>query len=168
MSFVEFDIEKENFNPFEKISKEWFLVTAGEMGHFNTMTASWGFMGFIWNKKCVITVIRPQRYTKEFIDNSEYFTICFFDETQRDALKFCGANSGRDCDKMAKTGLAPMEFDGCVGFEQAKTVLVCKKVYAQEMKEENFVDKELCKKNYPTEDYHTAYYGEIVKAYVKE
>lgn len=168
MSFVEIDIAKENLNPFEKISKEWFLVTAGDMENFNTMTASWGFMGFIWNKNCVVTVVRPQRYTKEFIDKNEYFTLSFFDETQRDALKFCGANSGRDCDKMAKTGLVPVKFDESVGFEQAKMVLVCKKVYAQEMKEENFVDKNLCDKNYPRGDFHTAYYGEIVKAYVKK
>ena len=60
MSFVEIDILKENINPFSKIGKEWFLVTAGDIEKFNTMTASWGFMGVMWNKNCAITVIRPQ------------------------------------------------------------------------------------------------------------
>lgn len=168
MSFKEIDILKENLNPFTKIGKEWFLVTAGDMEKFNTMTASWGFMGVMWNKNCVITAIRPQRYTKEFVDNNEYFTISFFDEQCRDALKFCGANSGRDCDKMKETGLVPVEIEGCVGFEQAEMVIICKKLYAQEMTEESFVVKSVAETNYGAGDYHTAYYGEIVKAFVKE
>lgn len=166
MNFREIDITKESFNPFEKISKEWFLVTAGNKESFNTMTASWGFMGVMWFKNCVTTVIRPQRYTREFMDNNEYFTLSFFDESQRDALKFCGANSGRNCDKMEKTGLIPVELDGCVGYEQAKMVLVCKKLYAQQMTPECFIDKDALEKTYPNKDYHIAYYGEIVKAYV--
>ncbi|MBQ8884428.1 MAG: flavin reductase [Oscillospiraceae bacterium] len=168
MSFVEIDILKENINPFSKIGKEWFLVTAGDIEKFNTMTASWGFMGVMWNKNCAITVIRPQRYTKEFIDNSEYFTMSFFGEECRDALKFCGANSGRDCDKMEKTGLIPVEIENAVTFEQAEMVLVCKKLYAQEMTEDSFVVKSISDANYQAGDFHIAYYGEVVKAFVKE
>ncbi|MBQ7755713.1 MAG: flavin reductase [Oscillospiraceae bacterium] len=168
MSFVEIDILKENINPFSKIGKEWFLVTAGDIEKFNTMTASWGFMGVMWNKNCAITVIRPQRYTKEFIDNSEYFTMSFFGEECRDALKFCGANSGRDCDKMEKTGLIPVEIENAVTFEQAEMVLVCKKLYAQEMTEDSFVVKSISDANYQAGDFHIAYYGEVVKAFVKK
>lgn len=168
MSFVEIDILKENINPFSKIGKEWFLVTAGNIEKFNTMTASWGFMGVMWNKNCAITVIRPQRYTKEFIDNSEYFTMSFFGEECRDALKFCGANSGRDCDKMEKTGLIPVEIENAVTFEQAEMVLVCKKLYAQEMTEDSFVVKSISDANYQAGDFHIAYYGEVVKAFVKK
>lgn len=168
MSFKEIDILKENINPFSKIGKEWFLVTAGDIEKFNTMTASWGFMGVMWNKNCAITVIRPQRYTKEFIDNSKYFTMSFFGEDCRDALKFCGANSGRDCDKMEKTGLIPVEIENAVTFSQAEMVLVCKKLYVQEMTEDSFVDKTLCDVNYKSGDFHVAYYGEVVKAFVKE
>lgn len=168
MNFREIDITGENLNPFDKIGKQWFLVSAGNKESFNTMTASWGFMGVMWNKNCVITAVRPQRYTKEFIDREELFTISFFSEKYRDALKFCGANSGRDCDKMKETGLVPVELDSTVSFEQAETVLVCRKLYAQEMKENCFVLPEVCDKNYPSEDFHTAYYGEIIKAYVNE
>jgi flavin reductase (DIM6/NTAB) family NADH-FMN oxidoreductase RutF len=168
MSFVEIDILKENINPFSKIGKEWFLVTAGDIEKFNTMTASWGFMGVMWNKNCAITVIRPQRYTKEFIDNSEYFTMSFFGEECRDALKFCGANSGRDCDKMEKTGLIPVKIENTVTFEQAEMVIVCKKLYAQEMTEDSFVVKSISDANYQAGDFHIAYYGEVVKAFVKK
>lgn len=168
MSFVEIDILKEQINPFSKIGKEWFLVTAGDIENFNTMTASWGFMGVMWNKNCAVSVIRPQRYTKEFIDNGEYFTMSFFGENCRDALKFCGANSGRDCDKMEKTGLVPVEIENGVTFEQAEMVLVCRKLYAQPMKEECFVDNSLCDSFYQAKDYHVAYYGEIVKVFVRK
>ncbi len=168
MSFVEIDILKEQINPFSKIGKDWFLVTAGDIEKFNAMTASWGFMGVMWNKNCAITVIRPQRYTKEFIDNSEYFTMSFFGEECRDALKFCGANSGRDCDKMEKTGLVPVEIENAVTFEQAEMVLVCKKLYAQEMTGDSFVVKSISDANYQAGDFHIAYYGEVVKAFVKK
>lgn len=167
MSFEKIDITEESFNPFSKIGKDWFLVTAGNKESFNTMTASWGFMGVMWNKNCVVTAIRPQRYTKEFVDKNDCFTISFFDEEQKDALKFCGSHSGRDCDKMEKTGLVPVELEGNVTFEQAKTVLVCKKLYAQEMTGNCFVDKTLVDSNYKEGDFHTAYYGEVVGAYIK-
>ena len=167
MSFEKIDITEESFNPFSKIGKDWFLVTAGNKESFNTMTASWGFMGVMWNKNCVVTAIRPQRYTKEFVDKNDCFTISFFGEEQKDALKFCGSHSGRDCDKMEKTGLVPVELEGNVTFEQAKTVLVCKKLYAQEMTGNCFVDKTLVDSNYKEGDFHTAYYGEVVGAYIK-
>ena len=168
MAFVEIDILKEELNPFSKIGKQWFLVTAGNIEKFNTMTASWGFMGVMWNQNCAITVIRPQRYTKEFIDNSEYFTMSFFGEECRDALKFCGANSGRNCDKMEKTGLTPVEVENSVAFEQAEMVIVCKKLYAQQLNKDSFVIGEICDANYGAGDFHIAYYGEIVKAFVKK
>ena len=97
-----------DFNPYKKIGKEWFLVTAGDESGWNTMTASWGFAGVMWGKNTFTTVIRPQRYTKEFIDKAEYFTISFFKEEYKKALSFCGSHSGRDCDKAKETGLTPV------------------------------------------------------------
>lgn len=168
MSFVEIDIKKEKINPFEMIGDRWFLVTAGNKDNFNTMTASWGMMGVMWGKSCVTTVIRPQRYTKKFIDTNEYFTFSFFGEEFKKALGFCGSHSGKDVDKMKETGLVPVETDGTVSFEQAEIVLVCRKLYAQEMKEECFVDAAIPESCYQAGDFHTAYVGEIVKAYVNK
>lgn len=155
------------FNPFKKIDKEWFLVTAGNDNGWNTMTASWGFAGIIWGKPAFITVIRPQRYTKEFLDKAETFSICFFKESERKAMAFCGANSGRDCDKAEKTGLKPVFTDDTTAFEQADMVLVCEKAYVQEFNEGCFVDKALAQANYAAGDYHTEYIGIIKKVYVK-
>ena len=169
-----------DFNPYKKIGKDWFLVTAGNESGWNTMTASWGFAGVMWGKNTFTTVIRPQRYTKGFIDKAEYFTICFFGEEERTALSFCGSHSGKDCDKAKETGLSPVfisdnssaydneySFD-VTAFKQAKLVLVCKKAYVQEMKPECFVGTSNDEKWYPQKDYHFQYIGEIVKAYTKE
>lgn len=154
-------------NPYKMIDKDWFLVTAGGEQAWNTMTASWGFAGIMWGQKTFTTVIRPQRYTKEFIDKANTFSICFFEEDQRKSLAFCGSNSGRDCDKAEKTGLVPIFTDDTTAFEQAKLVLICEKAYVQEMKAECFIDKALNDANYAANDHHTQYIGIIKKVYVK-
>lgn len=161
------NLTDENINPFKMIGKDWMLVTAGDEKGWNTMTASWGFMGVMWGKNVATAVIRPQRYTKEFIDNSEYFTLSFFDESQKPALSYCGAKSGRDVDKAKETGLNPISVDGTTSFEQAKLIIVCKIMYAQEMNEESFVDKSADEKWYKDKDYHVQYIGEITAVYVK-
>lgn len=167
MSFQEIDLLKEEMNPFQKIGKEWFLITAGDKDGYNMMTASWGFLGIIWGKNTAISVVRPQRYTKQFIDKEEYFTMSFFGKEQREALAFCGSKSGRDFDKAKETGLTPVFLDETVTFEEAELVLVCKKVYVDEIKKQNFLTMMIPEANYPNQDYHTVYVGEIVKAYRK-
>jgi flavin reductase (DIM6/NTAB) family NADH-FMN oxidoreductase RutF len=158
-----------DFNPYKRIGGDWFLVTAGDKSGWNTMTASWGFAGVMWGKNTFTTVIRPQRYTKEFIDNSQYFTISFFDSDCKSALSYCGSHSGRDCDKAVETGLKPLFITGdnfsVTSFEQANLVLICRKSYVQEMKPECFVNTENDEKWYPAKDYHVQYIGEIVAAY---
>lgn len=160
-------IPKMNFNPFEKIGQKWFLVTAGNEDGWNTMTASWGFAGVMWGKNTFTTVIRPQRYTKEFIDKSEYFTISFFGEEYRNALKYCGSHSGRDSDKAEETGLVPVFFDGVTAFEQAEMIIVCKKEYVQPMTGECLLDKDDDKKWFASKDYHVQYIGEIKEIYTR-
>ncbi len=178
LGFTEVSTEMLNtldFNPYQKIGKDWFLVTAGNEAGWNTMTASWGFAGVMWGKNTFTTVIRPQRYTKEFIDKEEYFTISFFGEDMKKALSYCGSHSGRDCDKAKETALAPVfikndsghRFD-VTSFEQAKLVLVCKKAYVQEMNPECFTDSGNDEKWYSAKDYHIQYIGEIVQAYIKK
>ena len=91
-------------NPFTLIGDQWLLITAGTPEHCNTMTASWGGVGVLWAEPSATCYIRPQRYTKEFVDNSDYFTLCFFDESYRKALNLCGSTSGRDVDKIKECG----------------------------------------------------------------
>ncbi|MDD5923716.1 MAG: flavin reductase [Clostridia bacterium] len=159
------DLLQMEANPFDMIGKQWMLITAGDQQKYNTMTASWGGMGVLWNKNVVFIFIRPQRYTLEFVDESEFFTLCFFDDEYKNALKFCGTKSGRDFDKAHETGLTA-RFDMSVPyFEEAKLVLVCKKMYRQQLTENNVIDERVYKEY--NNDYHYMFVGEIVEAYIK-
>ncbi len=166
MEFIKTDISKESFNPFNLIGKDWFLVTSGDKERYNTMTASWGQMGVLWGKPVFTTFVRTSRKTYELMEDNEYFTISFFDEDYRNVLNFCGSHSGRDCDKSKETGLVAVELEGVTTFEQAKTVLVCRKLYAKDMKEDDFLDKSLLK-FYEKDPFHKTFIGEIVSLYKK-
>lgn len=168
MAFQEVKIEELQFNPFTKIGKQWMLITAGDREGHNTMTASWGGIGIMWGKPVVSVYIRPQRYTKEFVDSHDTFTVSFYGEECRKALSICGSKSGRDCDKEKEAGLTPFYTDGTTAFEEAEMIFVCRKQYHQEMKPENFDEMENDEKWYPNRDYHVMYMAEIVKVLVKE
>ena len=155
-------------NTFTLIGKEWMLVTAKKPdGTVNTMTASWGGMGVLWNKNVAFAVIRPQRYTKEFVDNADSFSLTFFGPEYRRQLTYLGTVSGRDEDKIAKAGLTVAECDGVPCFEEAKMVLICRKLFAQDMTAASFVTNSIPEEVYPTGDYHTLYIAEIESVWVK-
>ena len=148
---------------FDLIGKDWALVTSGNAEKFNTMTVSWGGAGIMWGKPVAFTFIRPQRYTFEFTEKSGYYTMSFFDEKYRDALKLCGSKSGRDVDKVAQTGLTPAFTEGGIPyFAEARLVLVCKKLYSQFLNSESVVDEETVSKWYDN-DFHKMYISVIVE-----
>ena len=148
--------------------EKWTLITAGTKDNYNTMTASWGGIGELWNKDVCFIFIRPQRYTFEFTEKEDYFTLSFFSEEYRKALAFCGRNSGRDCDKAKETGLSPISFDESTGFEESEITVLCKKLYYQDISPEGLIDKSIDSTCYPEKDYHRMYVGEIVRVFVKE
>lgn len=168
MSFKEIDIKELSFNPFAKIGSQWMLITAGNQEKFNTMTASWGGLGVLWGKNVATTYIRPQRYTKEFVDANETFTLSFYGPEYKEALNLCGTVSGRDCNKVEKAGLTPYFVDDTTAFAEAEMIFICRKLYQDTMPPENFLAKENDAKWYPNKDYHTMYISEIVKVLVKE
>jgi flavin reductase (DIM6/NTAB) family NADH-FMN oxidoreductase RutF len=151
-------------NPFKLIGKDWMLIAAGGLDAFNMMTASWGAVGELWNRRVAICFIRPQRYTFGFMERSAIYTLNFFDELWRPALDFCGSRSGREVNKAAETGLTPLAGEGgAVYFAQARLVLECRKLYAQDIDPARFVDPTIPPQTYPTHDYHRMYVGEIVR-----
>lgn len=168
MGLKEVDVKNLEFNPFKKIGSEWMLITAGNEEKFNTMTASWGGAGVLWGKNTVTCYIRPQRYTKEFVDNNDTFTISFFGPEYKEALNICGSISGRNCNKIEKAGLTPCFLEGTPAFKEASLVFVCKKLYMDAMPPENFIAQENDAKWYPNKDYHVMYIGEILKAFAAE
>jgi flavin reductase (DIM6/NTAB) family NADH-FMN oxidoreductase RutF len=150
-------------NVFKAIGSDWMLITAGTPGHWNTMTASWGGMGVLWNKNVVFCVIRPGRHTFGFMEKNDTFSLSFFDDAWRDALNLCGTESGRDIDKAAATGLIPMPGKfGTVVFEQARLVMECKKLYWQDVNPDSFLDSKLMG-HYPIRDFHRMYFAEILE-----
>lgn len=164
----EIPISELNMNPVTLIGQEWLLLTAGTKENgFNTMTCSWGHLGYIWNEPTAVCYVRPQRYTKEFMDREQLHTICFFPGYKKE-LGYLGTRSGRDEDKVAATGLTPVFADGYTYFAEAKLVLVCEKIYQAPLKEEYFLDKALMEKHYPERDFHDLYVGRIVKVLAAE
>jgi len=167
MNFKEIKPEHLSDNPFKLIGKDWMLITGGTPDKFNTMTASWGGLGVLWERKVAFCFIRPTRYTFEFVERSENFTLSFFTEHYRKAMTFIGTHTGRDTDKMKETGLTPVKADGNVYYREARLVLVCRKLYAQDIRPDRFLDPTISDM-YPQRDYHRMYVGEIVQCLVNE
>ncbi|MBQ1970975.1 MAG: flavin reductase family protein [Treponema sp.] len=157
------EINEFSENPFKLIGSDWMLITAKKGDKTNMMTASWGGVGILWNKPVATIYVRPQRYTKEFIDNEEYFSLCVLSEEYRQILNYCGTKSGRDEDKIAETKLTIDESEKAPIFKESRLVLICKKLYAQDLTEQSFIDKSLVEKNYKAKDFHTMYIAEIEK-----
>lgn len=150
-------------NVFKLIGKDQMLITAGTMQAYNTMTASWGGFGVMWNKKICFCVIRPHRYTYTFIERSDYFTLSFFAEQHKEILEFCGKHSGKDVNKIEETGITPaFGTSGAVYFNEARLVLECRKIYFSDVNPAHFLDASI-QQNYPNKDYHRMYVGEIMR-----
>lgn len=153
-------------NAVQLIGNDWMLITAGAKEHFNTMTASWGGMGMLWNKPVMFIFIRPQRYTYEFVEREETFTCSFFDEKHRSKLSFCGTYSGRDCNKIEEVSLTPFFKEKSIGFTEARIIIECRKIYFQDINPENFILPTI-QKHYPDNDYHRMFIGEIISVRIK-
>lgn len=166
MSFIETKPELLTDNPFKLIGADWMLITAGTAESFNTMTASWGGLGVLWDRKVALCFIRPSRYTFGFVENAQKFTLSFFEEKHRQALSFCGTHSGRDIDKVKETGLTPIKEPGLIYFAEARLVLACRKLYYQDVVPANFLESKI-NDMYAKKDYHRMYVGEIVKCLTK-
>lgn len=164
-TFQPYPIDMLNMNPFTKIGKEWALISAGDKNKCNTMTVSWGGVGVLWGKNVVYIFIRDSRYTKEFIDNGEFFSMSFFNEKYRDALSYCGKESGRNVDdKFKGAGLTPAFRHNIPYPDEANLVLLCRKMTAVPITEDTFVDPQIMPKWYSDNDMHVMYVGEIIEA----
>jgi flavin reductase (DIM6/NTAB) family NADH-FMN oxidoreductase RutF len=149
-------------------SEQWMLLTAGDFPSkkFNTMAVGWGALGTMWGKPFAHVVVRPTRYTHEFMERYDAFTLCAFPEKYRKAVQLLGSKSGRDSDKIAESGLTPIASAkiAAPGFAEAELIMECRRIYRGQVDPRGFADKEL-DKNYPQKDYHTIYYGEILAVF---
>ena len=165
--------ERISVNAIKLINKDRLLVSActksydaeGKIitGRPNTMTASWGTLGELWNKPVVTIYLRPQRYTKELIDATDTFSLSVLSDKYRTALNYCGSHSGRDEDKFKASKLEVQYMNGTPWIKQARLVLFCRKLYAQPFDPDCFIEEKMLKQNYKNDDFHTMYIGEIIK-----
>lgn len=153
-------------NCFDLIGKQWAMVTScGADGKVNTMTASWGGLGILWRKPVSFVFLRPQRFTRELVDDGQRFSLCFLPERYRDQMNYCGSHSGRDEDKLKACGLSSLTLDDTPVLTHSRLALVCRKLYRQALDPDCFIDKSCLESNYPQMDYHIMYVSEIISAY---
>ena len=160
--FAKTDIKKLTENIPELIGDRWMLISAGTPQQYNMMTASWGMMGVLWGKPVAEIFIRPSRYTLNFVEQQDTFALCVFPEALKNPVHgVCGSKSGRDVDKQKEAGLTPIFDQGTVYFEEAELVFICRKIYVDNIRSENFIDSEIEQKWYDN-DHHRLFIGEIV------
>lgn len=160
------DLKNFNLAPLYAIDQEWAILTAGKKEKFNAMTISWGGLGTIWNKPVVTVYVKPIRYTYEFMESNEYFTISFYDKKYREDLAILGSKSGRDLNKVELTKLTPDFLKNTTSFKEAKLTIVCKKIYFQDLDINNIdinsIPRSEVDRFYKTEPAHRMYIGEVV------
>lgn len=154
-------------NIIKMLSEDWMLVTAGNDQKFNMMTASWGGLGHLYNKPVAFCFINPSRYTHQLLDNGDTYTLTFYTETYRDALKYCGSHSGKDGDKVKATGLTPITTpNGSKAFGEAWLIIECRKMISQPIYPNGMHDAKL-KQEWEGKQTHTMYIGEIINVWAK-
>lgn len=146
---------------FKQFDKKWALLTAGTKEDFNTMTISWGGLGTLWSKPIATVYVRSSRYTHDYMDKNDYFTVSFYPEEYRKVLGVLGSKSGRDMDKMHESGLTPMKTGETMSFEEAEATLVCKKLFKQELEVSN-IPEDVVAMYYMGDAPHDMYIGEVV------
>lgn len=158
-----FDTKKWENNVFDLIGKQWMLIGAkGKNEKCNAMTASWGGLGVLWGKNVAFVFVRPQRYTRELIDESSTMTLSFF-EDEKTMLGYMGKASGRQEDKLAKCGLTYKIVNEAPVFDKAQMTLVCTKLYKQQMQKDSFFGDEIPNQYFKENDFHIMYVVEIDK-----
>ena len=169
MAFQQKDLFELTDNVFQNVGKDWLLIAAEKDGKVNAMTASWGALGVLWHKNVAFVFIRKSRFTKEFVDAADTFSLNFPDPAlYREAMTYFGRTSGRKEDKIAHTGFTVAHQGKTPYFEEASKVLVCRKLSRTYLAPEDIADVKVLSDCYPTNDYHYMYVGEITHCLVRE
>lgn len=161
----EINAKEINQNLIKMIGDDWFLLGACKGEDSNVMTASWGMMGYLWNKEVVNVYVRPTRHTYEFMEDTDTFSCSFFDESYRQQLRLCGTKSGRDLDKIQACNFTMTKVDNTPVFEEASLTIICRKIAVYDLDPNQFIDESIDK--HYNHDYHRVYTGEIIKVLTK-
>ncbi len=162
MAFEKINVNDLMFSPVEAIGEDWGILTGVSGKGFNSMTVSWGSVGVLWSKPVVFAFVRPHRYTYQFLEDGEMFSLAIMNKALHKKMAVFGSKSGRDIDKYKESGLTVSYEEGVPFPEEAETVFICKKIANGDIKPDWFLDKNIDPDNYPKKDYHRMYIGEIV------
>lgn len=161
-------LEELVLRPYHLWDTQHLILTVGDFArnHFNAMTVGWGSLGVMWSMPFVQVVVRPTRYTYEFIERYDTFTLCAFPPEFASAVQLIGTKSGRDGNKIAEAGLTPIASTrvAAPSFAEAELVFECRKIYWDDLMPAHFLDPRIETK-YPRQDYHRIYFGEILAVF---
>jgi flavin reductase (DIM6/NTAB) family NADH-FMN oxidoreductase RutF len=115
----------------------------------------------LWGRPIAVCFVRPDRYTYGFMEEATHFTLSFFAERHREALNYCGTNSGRDGDKIGQSGLTCHPVGPTAAFEEASLIVLCRKLYTTQFNSEGFTAPEIRNEIYGSVPYHWQFIGEI-------
>lgn len=146
------------------------ICVCGTIDEHNGLTIGWGMLGSLWRKEVAIVYIKPTRYTFEYANQCEYFSIMWFDdELKLSVNRVFGSLSGKDVNKEELANLSLIELDNCPCYQEAKMIITCRKIYQAPLKKENILSNDvLLMPLYNDELFHSEYIGEIVNVYIKE
>ena len=167
MNFKTIRAEDMKGNLIKRIRDQWMLIGAGTEGRANSMIGSWGFMGEMWGKDVAACVVRPQRFTYEFMETNNTYSLSFYSQDYRKVLNNFGTQSGRDINKVEGGPLTPAYKHGALYYEEAELILFCRKLYHHDYKADEFIDKSLIESCYKQGDFHRVYYGEIIEVFCR-
>ena len=159
------DFRQLELNPFTVIGEDSFLLTAGSYDTWNTMTAGWGGLGYLWNQPSAFVFVRESRYTLGFLERSGMFSLSFFPPQLKGVLDYCGTHTGADTDKAKGAGITPTGLDGTVAFEEANLIMTCRKAAHVVLDAGTLIDESILKL-YPHGDWHHMYAGFIEGVYI--
>lgn len=166
--FNKINVNKINENVFKLLTEDNALITSGTLEDHNTMTIAWGSFGVLWRMPIFTAYVKPTRYTFNYMEKSDTYSICFFNEKiAHDIMKYCGSHSGRYVNKDQACNLTPIILDDTIAYEEARLIIICKKVYSDEFMEEKIIDKSIMG-IYQDNQIHHFYIGKIINVYTEE
>lgn len=169
MNLKPVDVKTLSAEVFRVFGENNALLTAGDKTACNTMTIGWCGFGRLWNLPACTVYVRPERYTYQFMEAHDYFTVCILPKEKRQVMAVCGTKSGRDIDKIKMCDLTLRYGTGDAPFfDEAEMVVVCRKLYVQDMKPEHVVDHKAIDNFYEDAGWHRMYVGQVVEAYQKK
>lgn len=171
--FEQIAVEEISDNVFKLVGKDFFVITAGKEGNYNSMIGSGGGLGVLFKKPTTWCIIRADRHTLEIMEKERTYTLSYFPDECREQMLFLGSKSGRDSEKMKEVRLTSVQTpSGDMSFREARLIFECKLTELTTPKPDDFCTQEArdyVNEAYKEENHYRKYvFGEIIRVWVKK